>query len=100
METRVQTGLELTAASHVAHFDLWWNPAVEGQATDRAYRIGQQRKVQVHRFITRGTLEERINEMIRAKRELAEMTVSSAETWIGQQPTAELKALFKLGEGV
>ncbi|WP_375140283.1 helicase-related protein [Azohydromonas aeria] len=100
METRVQTGLNLTAASHVVHFDLWWNPAVEGPATDRAYRIGQQRKVQVHRFITRGTFEERISEMIRAKRELAEMTVSSAETWIGQLPTAELKALFKLGEGV
>jgi SNF2 family DNA or RNA helicase len=53
------TGLNLTAASHVVHFDLWWNPAVEAQATDRAYRIGQQRKVQVHRFITRGTFEER-----------------------------------------
>lgn len=91
------TGLNLTAASHVVHFDLWWNPAVEAQATDRAYRIGQQRKVQVHRFITRGTFEERINEMIRAKRELAEMTVGSGETWIGQLPTAELKALFRLG---
>jgi hypothetical protein len=72
------TGLNLTAASHVVHFDLWWNPAVEAQATDRAYRIGQQRKVQVHRFITRGTFEERINEMIRAKRELAEMTLATA----------------------
>ncbi|WP_298234413.1 SNF2-related protein [uncultured Azohydromonas sp.] len=91
------TGLNLTAANHVVHFDLWWNPAVEAQATDRAYRIGQQRKVQVHRFITRGTFEERINEMIRAKRELAEMTVGSGETWIGQLPTAELKALFRLG---
>ncbi|WP_066343070.1 SNF2-related protein [Azohydromonas lata] len=90
------TGLNLTAASHVVHFDLWWNPAVEAQATDRAYRIGQQRKVQVHRFITRGTFEERINEMIRAKRELAEMTVGTGETWIGQLPTAELRALFGL----
>jgi uncharacterized Zn finger protein/superfamily II DNA or RNA helicase len=90
------TGLNLTAASHVVHFDLWWNPAVEAQATDRAYRIGQQRKVQVHRFITRGTFEERINEMIRAKRELAEMTVGTGETWIGQLPTAQLRALFKL----
>jgi SNF2 family DNA or RNA helicase len=91
------TGLNLTAANHVVHFDLWWNPAVEAQATDRAYRIGQQRKVQVHRFITRGTFEERINEMIRAKRELAEMTVGTGETWIGQLPTAQLKALFRLG---
>jgi SNF2 family DNA or RNA helicase len=90
------TGLNLTAASHVVHFDLWWNPAVEAQATDRAYRIGQSRNVQVHRFITRGTFEERINEMIRAKRELAEMTVGSGETWIGQLPPEELKALFRL----
>lgn len=90
------TGLNLTAANHVIHFDLWWNPAVEAQATDRAYRIGQQRKVQVHRLITRGTFEERINEMIRSKRELAEMTVGSGETWIGQLPPDELKALFQL----
>ncbi|WP_157268958.1 SNF2-related protein [Azohydromonas aeria] len=90
------TGLNLTAASHVVHFDLWWNPAVEAQATDRAYRIGQLRKVQVHRLITRGTFEERINDMIRAKRELAEMTVGTGEAWIGQLPTAEVKALFKL----
>jgi SNF2 family DNA or RNA helicase len=70
---------------------------VEAQATDRAYRIGQQRKVQVHRFITRGTFEERINEMIRSKRELVEMTVGSGETWVGQLPPEELKALFRLG---
>ena len=91
------TGLNLTAASHVVHFDLWWNPAVEAQATDRAYRIGQQRNVQVHRFITRGTFEERINEMIRSKRELAEMAVGTGETWVGQLPPEELKALFQLG---
>ena len=90
------TGLNLTAASHVIHFDLWWNPAVEAQATDRAYRIGQQRNVQVHRFITRGTFEERINEMIRSKRELAELTVGTGETWIGQLPPKELRALFEL----
>ncbi|MDP1650118.1 MAG: DEAD/DEAH box helicase [Rubrivivax sp.] len=92
------TGLNLTAANHVVHFDLWWNPAVEAQATDRAYRIGQQRKVQVHRFITRGTFEERINEMIRSKRELAELTVGTGETWIGQLPPDVLKALFQLGQ--
>ena len=90
------TGLNLTAASHVIHFDLWWNPAVEAQATDCAYRIGQQRNVQVHRFITRGTFEERINEMIRSKRELAELTVGTGETWIGQLPPKELRALFEL----
>jgi uncharacterized Zn finger protein len=90
------TGLNLTAASQVVHYDLWWNPAVEAQATDRAYRIGQQRLVQVHRFITRGTFEERINEMIRAKRELAEMAVGRGETWIGQLPPDELRALFEL----
>ena len=90
------TGLNLTAANHVVHYDLWWNPAVEAQATDRAYRIGQQRNVQVHRFITRGTFEERINDMIRSKRELAEMTVGTGETWVGQLPPEELSALFRL----
>ena len=90
------TGLNLTAASQVIHFDLWWNPAVEAQATDRAYRIGQRQNVQVHRFITRGTFEERINDMIRSKRELAQMTVGSGETWVGQLPLGELKALFQL----
>ena len=90
------TGLNLTAASHVVHFDLWWNPAVEAQATDRAYRIGQQRNVQVHRFITRGTFEERINDMILSKRKLAEMTVGTGETWVGQLPPQELRGLFEL----
>ena len=64
---------------------------------DRAYRIGQQRNVQVHRFITRGTFEERINEMIRSKRALADLTVGSGETWVGQLPAKELRALFELG---
>jgi uncharacterized Zn finger protein/superfamily II DNA or RNA helicase len=90
------TGLNLTAANHVVHFDLWWNPAVEAQATDRAYRIGQQQRVQVHRFITRGTFEERINAMIRSKRELADMAVGSGETWIGQLPAEELRKMFRL----
>ncbi|NBB96530.1 MAG: ATP-dependent helicase [Planctomycetes bacterium] len=66
------TGLNLTAASHVVHFDRWWNPAVENQATDRAFRIGQQRNVQVHKFVTTGTVEERIDEMLAAKQELAD----------------------------
>ena len=91
------TGLNLTAASSVIHFDLWWNPAVEAQATDRAWRIGQRRTVQVHRFITRATFEERIDEMMRAKRELAELAVGTGEQWIGQLPAGELRALFELG---
>ncbi len=91
------TGLNLTAASHVGHFDRWWNPAVEAQATDRAYRIGQQRQVQVHRLIMRSTFEERIDAMIRSKRELADLTVGSGETWIGQLPDDEIRRLFALG---
>ena len=65
------SGLTLTAASHVVHFDRWWNPAVENQATDRAFRIGQKRNVLVHKFICRGTVEERIDEMIEAKQYMA-----------------------------
>ena len=85
------TGLNLTAAKPVLHVDLWWHPAVEAQATDRAYRIGQQRNVQVHRFITRDTFEERIDTMMRNKRELAEIAGGTGETWIGQLPEHELK---------
>jgi SNF2 family DNA or RNA helicase len=66
------TGLNLTAAAHVVHFDRWWNPAVENQATDRAYRIGQHKNVLVHKFVCRGTLEERIDAMITSKQGLAE----------------------------
>lgn len=88
------TGLNLTAATHVIHYDLWWNPAVEAQATDRAYRIGQKQNVMVHRFITKNTFEERINEMINSKRALAEMTVSAGESWIGKLSNKELHELF------
>lgn len=91
------TGLNLTAAANVIHFDLWWNPAVEAQATDRAYRIGQQHNVQVHRLITRATFEERINDMIQSKRNLADMTVDSGEKWIGNLSNAELQDVFSLG---
>ena len=66
------TGLNLTAASHVVHFDRWWNPAVENQATDRAFRIGQQRNVLVHKFVCRGTIEEKIDELIEEKTQLSE----------------------------
>ena len=90
------TGLNLTAASAVVHYDLWWNPAVEAQATDRAYRIGQRRDVAVYRFVTAGTFEEKINEMLASKRNLAEMTVATGESWIGDLPAKELKRIFAL----
>ena len=90
------TGLNLTAANHVIHYDLWWNPAVEAQATDRAYRIGQKKNVQVHRLITEGTFEEKINAMINDKKELADLSVSSGETWITEFNDKQLKALFTL----
>ena len=88
------TGLNLTAANHVIHYDLWWNPAVEAQATDRAYRIGQHQNVMVHRFITQNTFEERIDQMIQEKRHLADMTVSSGESWIGKLSNSELREIF------
>lgn len=90
------TGLNLTAASHVIHLDRWWNPAVEDQATDRAYRIGQRRTVQVHKLVTAGTIEERIDEMITAKRDLAQRVVGSGEQWITKLSTAELREAVAL----
>jgi SNF2 family DNA or RNA helicase len=91
------TGLNLTSASHVIHHDFWWNPAVEAQATDRAYRIGQDKNVMVSRLLTRGTFEEKIDEMLNSKKELANLTVSSGEKWIGDLSNKELKEIFKLG---
>ena len=88
------TGLNLTAASHVIHYDLWWNPAVENQATDRAYRIGQEKNVMVHRMICKNTFEERIDEIIQKKKHLAEMTVASGENWIGKLSNRELREIF------
>ena len=88
------TGLNLTAASHVIHYDLWWNPAVEAQATDRAYRIGQHQNVLVHRFITQNTFEERIDQMIQDKRHLADLTVATGESWIGKLSNKELREIF------
>lgn len=88
------TGLNLTAASHVIHYDLWWNPAVENQATDRAYRIGQKNNVMVHRFITKNTFEERIDEMIQKKKHLADMTVATGENWLGKLSNKELREIF------
>ncbi|MBO0683095.1 MAG: DEAD/DEAH box helicase [Candidatus Dormibacteraeota bacterium] len=90
------TGLNLTAASHVIHFDRWWNPAVEDQATDRAFRIGQRRGVQVRKLVCVGTLEERIDRMIEDKRELAERIVGSGESWLTELSTAELREVAAL----
>jgi SNF2 family DNA or RNA helicase len=89
-------GLNLTAANHVFHFDRWWNPAVENQATDRAFRIGQHRNVQVHKFVCVGTLEERIDLMIERKKVLAESIVGSGENWLTEMSTDQLKELFAL----
>ena len=89
------TGLNLTAATHVIHYDLWWNPAVEAQATDRAYRIGQHRNVMVHRFITQDTFEERIDKMIQSKKNLAQLTVEAGENWIGHLSNSEIRELFE-----
>jgi len=88
-------GLNLTAASRVIHYDLWYNPAVENQATDRAFRIGQKRTVFVHRFITKNSFEEKIDTMISAKQELADMTVKSGESWLAKMSHEELKNIFE-----
>ena len=90
------TGLNLTAANHVIHFDRWWNPAVENQATDRAFRIGQTRNVQVHKYVTLGTLEEKIDDMITRKQLLNDQVVSQSENWITEMSTDELRELFTL----
>ena len=90
------TGLTLTAANHVIHVDRWWNPAVEDQATDRAFRIGQRRNVQVRKFVCAGTVEDRIDDMIRSKKALAEMVVGSGEDWLTDLSTNALRELFEL----
>lgn len=90
------TGLNLTRASHVFHFDRWWNPAVEDQATDRAFRIGQKQNVQVHKFVCMGTLEEKIDELIESKKGLAQSIVGSGESWLTELSTGELRDLVQL----
>ncbi len=89
-------GLNLTRANHVFHFDRWWNPAVENQATDRAFRIGQQKNVQVHKFISAGTFEEALDEIIERKKALAETIVGAGESWITEMSTEQLRDLFTL----
>jgi hypothetical protein len=90
------TGLNLTAASQVFHYDRWWNPAVEDQATDRAYRIGQQRHVQVFKYVCAGTVEEKIDAMIDRKKGLADQVVGAGESWITELGDTELRELFSL----
>ena len=94
------TGLNLTSANHVFHFDRWWNPAVENQATDRVFRIGQARNVQVHKFICAGTLEEKIDEMIERKKEIAENVVGAGEGWLTELSNDDLKGVLALSKEV
>jgi len=90
------TGLNITAANHVFHYDRWWNPAVEDQATDRAYRIGQRRSVQVHKLMCAGTVEEKIDRLLETKRDLADRIVGAGEQWITELDSASLRELLSL----
>jgi len=92
-------GLNLTSANHVFHFDRWWNPAVENQATDRSFRIGQKKNVHAYKFITQGTLEEKIDEMIESKKDLSDRILSAGDSWLTELSNDKLRELFGLGEG-
>ncbi|GAB3651326.1 DEAD/DEAH box helicase [Glycomyces tarimensis] len=92
------TGLNLTGASHVVHYDRWWNPAVEDQATDRAHRIGQTQTVHVHKLVTAGTLEERVDELLNRKRAIADAVVGNGEDWLGELDDSQLRKLIELDE--
>ena len=91
-------GVNLTSANHVIHYDRWWNPAVENQATDRAFRIGQTRTVNVHKMITNGTLEERIDQMIEQKTELARRIIGTGESWLTELDSNSLREVLSLRE--
>lgn len=93
-------GLNLTAANHVFHYDRWWNPAVENQATDRVFRIGQRKNVQVHKFVCLGTLEERIDQMIEQKKELAQSIVGTGEAWLTEMSNEQLREVFELNRAM
>ncbi len=93
------TGLNLTSATNVIHYDLWWNPAVEDQATDRTYRIGQEKNVMVHRLVTLGTFEEKIDEMLKSKKDLANMAVYEGEKIITELSDEEIYEIFTLSAG-
>ena len=90
------TGLNLTSANHVFHFDRWWNPAVERQATDRAFRIGQQRNGQVHKMVCIGTLEEKIDQIIEHKKAVAEEVVGTGEGWLTEMSNDDLREVLAL----
>ena len=90
------TGLNLTAASQVIHYDRWWNPAVEDQATDRAWRLGQQRTVNVHKLVCQGTVEERIGQVIDEKRAIADAVIGTGEAWLSELSTDDLAELVLL----
>ena len=91
-------GLNLTGANHVIHFDRWWNPAVENQATDRAFRIGQKKNVMVHKFVAQGTIEERVNAVIEKKQSLAENIIGEGEQWITELSDKELLSMMRLDD--
>jgi SNF2 family DNA or RNA helicase len=93
-------GLNLTKANHVFHFDRWWNPAVENQATDRAFRIGQKKNVQVYKYICQGTLEERIDELIEQKQQLADYIVTNDESWLTEMDNEQIASLITLSRKV
>jgi SNF2 family DNA or RNA helicase len=90
------TGLNLTCATNVIHYDLWWNPAFENQATDRAYRIGQKQNVMVYRLLTQNSLEEKINNMINSKKELANITLNKKDLVFSELSNEELNSLVKI----
>jgi SNF2 family DNA or RNA helicase len=91
-------GLNLTAANHVFHYDRWWNPAVEAQATDRAHRVGQTRTVQVHKFVCIGTMEERIDRLLSEKQALADQIVGSGDEWLTNLSTDQLREYLTLSK--
>jgi len=91
-------GITLTKANHVFHFDRWWNPAVENQATDRAFRIGQKKNVFVHKFLTIGTIEEKIDQMITDKQQLSTSIVGSDESWLTELDNEAFKQLIALNK--
>ena len=89
-------GITLTKANHVFHFDRWWNPAVEDQASDRAFRLGQQKNVFVHKFVTLGSLEEKIDVMIEDKKRLSESVVGADESWLTELDNDKFRELIAL----
>ena len=94
------SSLNLTRATRVFHYDRWWNPAVENQATDRAFRIGQRPNVQIYKALCAGTVEEKVDAIIERKRALADGVVGAGEAWLTELSTAELKELFTLEKSV